>query len=422
MSIHGPSVFSSTRGGFRGESDVEAARQDERLAMVGKIQGLSHLIGRLSPPMKPFVRFACPDSNGAVLFWDFDDLLQKKLMSLLRRIAGPEDIPGMNIVRWKRNLAQLRLPHAKTGCRVPAPDKGLPGGRHGRMAGRFNRGHRVLYVGCGTGWECFLLGEEGIRVTGIDTFSELLYPAGKEGRDRGLPVSFSAMDMSALGFRDLAFDGFLLELYGFLPPGHQNVRLLRELARVLKTGGTGFVVALRKAYASHWLRGGSPFPPSLAGWLAPQSALDFRFGERDACEERLVDGFYNRCHTVDSLPAELSGVFDVLACDYEEDPRYVVAVVRAKEEMDLQAMAPESVCRHRCDELKEGMAEIEQEIARVEEACRMMAGHASEVASFFAAGGTGRDCLRQVRPDLGRFTGLLDSLSLSAAGGCACRH
>lgn len=390
---------------------MDTAGTGERDVIIGRIQELSFQIGRYSAPMKPFVRFACRTPAESVPFWDFDDLLQKKLLALLLGIAGFEGIPGLNIERWKRNLAHLLIPGKKTHHREAGHGAGAHRGRHALLSGRFKPGQRVLYIGCGTGKECFPLAEDGIRVTGVDTFSGLLFPAGAEARERDLPVHFSAMDMSALGFRDRAFDGFLLELYGFLPPGHPSVRLRREAARVLAPGGAGFVVALRKAYASHWCRAGSPYPPEMARWLAPQSSLDFLFGARDACEERLMDGFYNRCHTAESLTVELSESFEVLSCGYEEDPRYVLAVVGPKEGMRLEDQL-QAHAREGCTgKMRHGkMTEIDGTLARVEELCGMMAEHAARVCAFFAAQGKGRECLRETRPDLERFMGLLGSI------------
>ena len=79
--------------------------------------------------------------------------------------------------------------------------------------------------------------------------------------------------------------------------------------------------------------GNVPYPPAVVAWLYPRRDLDFLHSEADASEERLVYGLYNRSHTIDSLRAELAASFDVVECFYQEDdPRYVIAVVRPRQE------------------------------------------------------------------------------------------
>ena len=68
----------------------------------------------------------------------------------------------------------------------------------------------------------------------------------------------------------------------------------------------------------------------MVKWLQGQVRLDFRFGKKDACEERLQYGLFSRCHTEESLSAELSRTFEVVSCRYQTDPRYVLAVVRKR--------------------------------------------------------------------------------------------
>jgi hypothetical protein len=76
---------------------------------------------------------------------------------------------------------------------------------------------------------------------------------------------------------------------------------------------------------------GSSFPPQMTAWLLAASAVDHFRSDTDAHEYRLLWGLFSISHTAESLRRELSGMFDVERCGYEEyDPRYVLAVIRKK--------------------------------------------------------------------------------------------
>jgi len=103
-------------------------------------------------------------------------------------------------------------------------------------------GSRGLDAGCGAGSVTFLLAEAvGTvgHVIGIDVNSEFLAHAQKTAEDRDLAkrASFQQGDVSRLPFEANSFDwACSVDCVGFIPAS--PVRLLKELARVVKPGGT----------------------------------------------------------------------------------------------------------------------------------------------------------------------------------------
>lgn len=366
---------------------------------VSKMLDLSRRVSVYSPAMKPFVRFASRQSGKGFFqrqLWDFDDLLQKKLLRLLRQTASPGGIARACAEQWKRNSANLRQAEQ---CRLGLGDVAVnepPYALHRRdiLQEHLGRDSRVLYIGCGTGRDCLAWAREGLRVVGVDTDLPLV----KRARDRNgrlrVPASFAGMNMMDLGFRPGAFDGVLLEIYGGLPDARHAAALRRELARVLRSGGMGLIVAERKMYPCWWFLMGTSWPDSMVAWLRGQVSLDFRFGERDACEERLQYGLFSRCHTAESLSSELSRTFEVLSCRYQADPRYVLAVVTKRE--GASGMEAEEECGA-SEAAPADLSAMEGTLEDVEILCVDLERHAEEVVSFFEDGGRSADCLTELR-------------------------
>ncbi|MCU0531415.1 MAG: class I SAM-dependent methyltransferase [Syntrophales bacterium] len=267
------------------------------------------------------------------------------------------------------------------------------------------RDSRVLYIGCGTGRDCLAWAREGLRVVGVDTDQSLVTLACRWNGHLRVPAVFAGMNMMDLGFRPDAFDGFLLETYGGMPDARHAAALRGELNRVLRPGGMGLVVAERKMYPCWWFLMGSSWPASMVAWLRGQVSLDFRFGEKDACEERLQYGLFSRCHTAASLSAELSRTFEVLSCRYQADPRYVLAVVRKNEGSSHRQMGEghSQPNRSRVD-----LSAVEDGIEKAEALCLELERHAERAASYFEAGGSGTACLTELAPGAETAMSLLD--------------
>jgi len=99
------------------------------------------------------------------------------------------------------------------------------------------KGDAVLDVGCGPGRDAKALGEEGLKVTGIDIADNFV----KIAREQVPQANFMQMDVRNLLFKNNSFDGLwacasLLHL-----PKDEVESVINELNRVLKKGGLFFV-------------------------------------------------------------------------------------------------------------------------------------------------------------------------------------
>jgi 2-polyprenyl-3-methyl-5-hydroxy-6-metoxy-1,4-benzoquinol methylase len=65
---------------------------------------------------------------------------------------------------------------------------------------------RVIDIGCGTGDLAVWLAERGCTVTGVDFLPKPLEAARRKAADRGLPLTFIAMDATAVGEIPERFD------------------------------------------------------------------------------------------------------------------------------------------------------------------------------------------------------------------------
>jgi ubiquinone/menaquinone biosynthesis C-methylase UbiE len=97
---------------------------------------------------------------------------------------------------------------------------------------------RILDVPCGQGRHTHLLAESGYDVDGLDYSSELLAVARKRGTGPGL--RYTRGDMRKMPARwTKRFDAVLnlFTSFGFFAHPAEDVRVVREFARVLKPGG-----------------------------------------------------------------------------------------------------------------------------------------------------------------------------------------
>jgi SAM-dependent methyltransferase len=115
------------------------------------------------------------------------------------------------------------------------------------------RGGRLIDVGCGTGNGLLIFHETfGVAGVGVDVSSGMLGIAQAKLTDRGLPIELHCLDGQNLPFDDDTFDsGVSFEVLEHTP---DPARLLAELARVVKPGGTVVVTTPNTLWEPvHWL-------------------------------------------------------------------------------------------------------------------------------------------------------------------------
>ena len=114
-----------------------------------------------------------------------------------------------------------------------------------RVADVLPSGSRVLEVAPGPGYFAIELARIGnFIVTGLDISKTFVEIASRNAREAGVEVAFEHGDAAAMPFADESFD-FLLCRAAFKNFG-QPVRALQEMHRVLKPGGRGLIIDLRR--------------------------------------------------------------------------------------------------------------------------------------------------------------------------------
>jgi ubiquinone/menaquinone biosynthesis C-methylase UbiE len=114
-----------------------------------------------------------------------------------------------------------------------------------RIADELPRGSSVLEVAPGPGYFSIELAKLGAySITGLDISHTFVEIASAKAAEAGVHVDFRQGNASSMPFADNTFD-FLLCRAAFKNFG-QPVRALQEMCRVLKRGGRGLIIDLRK--------------------------------------------------------------------------------------------------------------------------------------------------------------------------------
>jgi ubiquinone/menaquinone biosynthesis C-methylase UbiE len=114
-----------------------------------------------------------------------------------------------------------------------------------RIADDLPPGSRVLEVAPGPGYFAIELAKLGrYRITGLDISHTFVEIAGRNAAQAGVEVDFQQGNAANMPFPDASFD-FLLCRAAFKNFG-QPVRALQEMCRVLKPGGRGLLIDLKK--------------------------------------------------------------------------------------------------------------------------------------------------------------------------------
>jgi SAM-dependent methyltransferase len=164
-----------------------------------------------------------------------------------------------------------------------------PGGRlEAAMAAIHDwTGRTVLDIGCGTGFHLPRFAERAARVTGVEPHPDLAALARRRTRRLG-NVSVSQGVAQALPVADASVDVAHARWAYFLGPGCEPG--LAELARVVRRGGTAFVIdndPTRSTFGAWFRRGYPSVDPGEVerfwarhGWTRTPVDIGWRFGSR----------------------------------------------------------------------------------------------------------------------------------------------
>jgi ubiquinone/menaquinone biosynthesis C-methylase UbiE len=101
-------------------------------------------------------------------------------------------------------------------------------------------GQRVLDVGCGTGTVAVMMKRlhPAVEVTGLDPDPKALARAGKKAKKAGVAVRFDRGFAEALEYADASFDRVLSSMMFHHVRRDDKPKVLSEIRRVLKPGGS----------------------------------------------------------------------------------------------------------------------------------------------------------------------------------------
>jgi len=114
-------------------------------------------------------------------------------------------------------------------------------------------GKRLLDVGCGLGNDAARFAKGGARVTCIDLAPRAIELARANFQQRGLAADFHVMDGESMSFEDDAFD--VVYCHTVLQFTPRAERMLKEIARVVRPGGTAIIMAINRSSWFNLLRG-----------------------------------------------------------------------------------------------------------------------------------------------------------------------
>ncbi|EKQ53369.1 MAG: methylase involved in ubiquinone/menaquinone biosynthesis [Methanobacterium sp. Maddingley MBC34] len=100
----------------------------------------------------------------------------------------------------------------------------------------YDKGCRILDVGCGTGRHAIELAKRGYSVTGVDLSENMLNKAREKAIDAGVPIDFQIADARNLQFED-EFDLVIMMCEGafsLMETDEMNFQILECAARAIK--------------------------------------------------------------------------------------------------------------------------------------------------------------------------------------------
>ncbi len=114
----------------------------------------------------------------------------------------------------------------------------------------FNKGSRILDIGCGTGRHCIELAKRWFKLTGIDLSESQLDHAREKAKKLHLSIDFQKQDARYLPFSD-EFDLAIMICEGAFPlmeTDEMNYQILQNAARALKSNGKLIFTTLNGLY------------------------------------------------------------------------------------------------------------------------------------------------------------------------------
>src|SRR5262249_40861463 len=123
-------------------------------------------------------------------------------------------------------------------------------------------GQKVLEVGCGTGSLLMEISQRhpGVELVGLDPDARALDRARRKGERAGLKVRLDRGFPDRLPYRDAEFDCVLSSFMFHHLGGSDKARMLGEVRRVLKPGGSLHLLdfltpeAAKQGYFARWVR------------------------------------------------------------------------------------------------------------------------------------------------------------------------
>jgi cyclopropane fatty-acyl-phospholipid synthase-like methyltransferase len=110
----------------------------------------------------------------------------------------------------------------------------------------------VLDVGCGTGEHVLYLAGQGHKVMGVDSAPTAIKKARAKAKQRGLDVTFVLGDALNLSIPDHRFDTVIDMGLFHVFSDEERPRFRESLERVLRPGGTYFMVCFSEKEPGDW--------------------------------------------------------------------------------------------------------------------------------------------------------------------------
>lgn len=135
---------------------------------------------------------------------------------------------------------------------TPAWDIGRPQPAIVRLAETGQITGSVLDVGCGTGENLLYLAERGFAATGIDGAPTAIRKARAKAKQRGLTAHFEVADALDLSVSTRQFDTVIDSGLFHVFSDEERVRFAESLGRVIRPGGTYFVMCFSDQQPGDW--------------------------------------------------------------------------------------------------------------------------------------------------------------------------